>query len=198
VLRDSNTRSDVSGIDPFKQSDIDAVNKALFVPVYDLLDRGGKRWRPLLGLMMAEAFGRTNLEDHEANKDIFFTCGMTELTHNGSLIVDDIEDSSLKRRGDICTYKKFGIDIAINAGNFMYFAPMTKLDTFVFNEQHKSAMHKIFLEEMLNIHFGQAWDIYWHNQKGKVPTQAQYLQMVENKTSVLPRMCLRMIAEQTN
>jgi geranylgeranyl pyrophosphate synthase len=30
-----------------------------------------------------------------------------------------------------------------------------------------------------------------------VPTQAQYLQMVENKTSCLPRMCLRMIAEQT-
>ncbi len=58
-------------------------------------------------------------------------------------------------------------------------------------------MHKIYVEELTSIHFGQAWDIYWQNSKAKVPTQAQYLQMVENKNSVLPRMCLRMITEQT-
>jgi geranylgeranyl pyrophosphate synthase len=61
------------------------------------------------------------------NKDIYFTCGITELIHNGSLIVDDIEDRSQKRRGDLCTYLKFGTDIAINAGNFIYFAPMAKI-----------------------------------------------------------------------
>lgn len=47
---------------------------------------------------------------------------------------------------------------------------------------------------MVNIHFGQNWDIYWHNGGGdKMPTEEQYFQMVVNKTSVLPRMCLRMI-----
>ena len=50
---------------------------------------------------------------------------------------------------------------------------------------------------MFNIHFGQNWDIYWHNQPNKVPTVSQYFQMVENKTSVLPRICTRFIAEQT-
>jgi geranylgeranyl pyrophosphate synthase len=149
-----------------------------------------------MGLMLAECFGR-DLSKVDENKDIYFTCGITELIHNGSLIVDDIEDSSHMRRGDLCTYKKFGIDIAVNAGNFLYFAPMSKLDRFVHDERLQYKMHKIFVEELTNIHFGQAWDIYWHNSKGKVPTQAQYLQMVENKTSVLPRMCLRMIAEQT-
>jgi geranylgeranyl pyrophosphate synthase len=86
------------------------------------------------------------------------------------LIVDDIEDSSHMRRGDLCTYKKFGIDIAVNAGNFLYFAPMSKLDRFVIDERLQYKMHKIFVEELTNIHFGQAWDIYWHNSKGKVPT----------------------------
>jgi geranylgeranyl pyrophosphate synthase len=51
---------------------------------------------------------------------------------------------------------------------------------------------------MTAIHFGQAWDIHWHNQKNKVPTTSQYFQMVENKTSVLPRLCLRSIAALTN
>jgi geranylgeranyl diphosphate synthase, type I len=52
------TKSEVSNLDPFEQSDIEAVNKALIEPVYDLLDRGGKQWRPLMGLMLAECFGR--------------------------------------------------------------------------------------------------------------------------------------------
>ena len=57
--------------------------------------------------------------------------GMTEIVHNGSLICDDLEDNSLKRRGDLCTYKKFGVDYAINAGNFMYFVPMTNFEKYV-------------------------------------------------------------------
>ena len=35
----------------------------------------------------------------DANKDILYACGFTEIVHNGSLIVDDIEDKSLLRRG---------------------------------------------------------------------------------------------------
>ncbi len=42
--------------------------------------------------MFAECFGRLNLKDLEANKDVYFACGLTEIVHNGSLIVDDIED----------------------------------------------------------------------------------------------------------
>ena len=100
-------------------------------PAYDLLDRGGKRWRPVLGLIMARCLGRDNLEDFEANKDIYFSCGLTEIVHNGSLIIDDIEDNSTMRRGKDCVHKIYGTDIAVNAGNFMYFAPMLKLGNYV-------------------------------------------------------------------
>ena len=174
VLKHSLSKSEVSRLDAFEQADINAFNKAINEPIYDLLDRGGKQWRPLMGLMLAECFGR-EIEQIEQNKDVYFTCGITELIHNGSLIVDDIEDSSLMRRGDLCTYKKFGIDVSVNAGNFLYFAPMQKLDSFVADPKVQLAMHKIYVEEMVNIHFGQGWDIFWHNSKGKVPTQAQYL-----------------------
>lgn len=121
--------------------------------MYDLLDRGGKQWRPALGLIFAEMFGR-NIDDFEQNKDIYYACGLTEIVHNGSLICDDIEDQSLKRRGDLCIHRKFGIDYAINAGNFMYFAPLNKLDTFVDSAEHKLAFYKIYGQEMANIHIG--------------------------------------------
>jgi geranylgeranyl pyrophosphate synthase len=45
---------------------------------------------------------------------------------------------------------------------------------------------------MFNIHFGQNWDIFWHNGK-KMPTEKQYIHMIINKTSVLPRLCARLI-----
>jgi geranylgeranyl pyrophosphate synthase len=48
------------------------------------------------------------------------------------------------------------------------------------------------------LHLGQGWDIQWHKRKGRVPSEAQYFHMVENKTSCLPRMCLRHIAHLTD
>lgn len=94
ILRNSSSGSEVTGDTPYMLADVNAVNKSLHDPAYDLLDRGGKRWRPVLGLIMAKCLGRENLEDFEANKDIYFSCGLTEIIHNGSLIIDDIEDGS--------------------------------------------------------------------------------------------------------
>jgi geranylgeranyl pyrophosphate synthase len=46
---------------------------------------------------------------------------------------------------------------------------------------------------MVNIHLGQAWDIYWHGSKDIVPTEDQYFQMVSFKTGVMFRMAAAMI-----
>ena len=146
---------------------------------------------------MDKCLGRENLEDFEANKDIYFTCGLAEIVHNGSLIVDDIEDQGELRRGEPCTYKKYGTDIAVNAGNFMYFAPMLQLQNNVMDPMMALNLNRIYIEEMSAIHFGQAWDIQWHREKMKLPSQAQYYQMVENKTSCLPRLVTRFLGELT-
>lgn len=52
---------------------------------------------------------------------------LCEIVHNGTLIVDDIEDSSPIRRNKPCVHLIYGEDISINAGNFMYYAPLAKL-----------------------------------------------------------------------
>ncbi len=37
----------------YEKADIIAINEGILKPVYDLIDRGGKRWRPSLGMLFA-------------------------------------------------------------------------------------------------------------------------------------------------
>ena len=168
------------------EPDIEAFQKAIADPVWDFLDRGGKRWRPALFLLTAEAFGAKE----EKVKDFSF---LIELLHNGSIMVDDIEDSGELRRGKPCTHKLFGVDVAINAGNMMYFLPLL---VFLKNQKTLPAAlwlraYNAFSQEMINIHVGQGTDIYWHKGEGS-PTEQQYLQMCAFKTGTLARLAGRL------
>ena len=94
----------------------------------------------------------------------------------------------------------YGVDVAVNAGCFMYYAPMHELLKVCekrFSKEKTLRMLKIYSEEMVNIHLGQAWDICWHNagKDAKIPTEAQYLQMTAHKTGVLARMSARLSCE---
>jgi geranylgeranyl pyrophosphate synthase len=88
-------------------------------------------------------------------------------------MIDDIEDDSLKRRGQPCIHLKYGVDYACNTSNFIYFLPMNRLDDFI-PKKHFMAFDRIYFTEMRNIHFGQNWDIHWHNGN-KFPTINQYI-----------------------
>lgn len=126
---------------------------------YDLLDAGGKRWRPVLGMMFAECFGRDISEsikkgDFDHNNDILYACALTEIIHNGSLMADDLEDKSLMRRGKPCSYITYGEDYAVNTSTLMYIAPIIQMKTYIKDEDKRQAFQDIYQEEMFNIHFG--------------------------------------------
>lgn len=125
---------------------MDAVNEGVLKLVYDLLDRGGKRWRPTLGMIFAEAHGRDLLgaANQKANDDILFACGLTEIVHNGTLMVDDLEDKSLMRRNEPCIHIKYGDDYAVNTGNFMYYVPISKLAKFVEDDAKRLQIFEIY------------------------------------------------------
>jgi geranylgeranyl diphosphate synthase type I len=166
-----------------------AVQKTLTEPVWDFLSRGGKRWRPALFLLFTEALGG----DAEKVKD--FTATL-ELLHEGSIMVDDVEDSSELRRGKPCTHKLFGVDVAINAGNFMYFLaffPLIKNRANFSNETLLKAWETV-LEEVTRIHYGQGTDIAWHNSLADADNikEPEYLQMCAYKTGVLARLAARL------
>jgi len=168
--------------------DFKALNYGISKPLWGFLGYGGKRWRPVLFLLISEALGA----DMKKISDFLV---IPEIAHNGTIVVDDIEDSADLRRGKPALHKVYGEDIAINCGNAMYFLPLQ-----VVEDKKKEIpidilfkVYSIYLEEMRNLHYGQALDITWH--KGilkKEPSVDEYLQMTAFKTGTLARMAARM------
>jgi len=170
---------------------LEALNKAVAEPIWEFLDRGGKRWRPILFLLICEALGK-NPEDF-----VDFAI-IPEIIHNGTLMIDDIEDSSEFRRGKPCTYKIYGLDVAINAGNSMYYLPLLPLieNKQKISVEKLSKVYSIYVQEMISLSFGQAMDIAWHRGLANADEidEKDYLQMCAYKTGTLARMAAKIAA----
>ncbi|MCF7929515.1 MAG: polyprenyl synthetase family protein [Spirochaetales bacterium] len=172
---------------------------------WELLERGGKRWRPLLMLLSAELIaeaesgggGGPQLPPGAAYNRALFLSPVVELAHNGTLIVDDIEDEARQRRGRPAVHMIHGTDVAINAGNYLYFAAASFIDAFPpdaesgrRNDQSvfQSRLYRRFLQEMRRVHAGQDLDIRWHREASVLPGRNEYEQMCRFKTGSLAGM----------
>ncbi len=82
-----------------------------------------------------------------------------EVLHSASLIVDDIEDDSLVRRGVPCLHRQIGLGPALNIANWLYFVSSFLIDTLDCSQQAKLNLHKVFNRVMLRCHQGQALDL---------------------------------------
>ena len=96
------------------------------IPFYDMLtyhmgwsgdgagpEAAGKRIRPLMVLLTAAAC--ENEWTHATP-----AAAAVELVHNFSLVHDDIQDNSYKRRGRATTWQIWGIPMAINVGDALF------------------------------------------------------------------------------
>jgi geranylgeranyl pyrophosphate synthase len=180
---------------PRYKFNLEPLNKAISEPIWEFLDRGGKRWRPIIFLLICEALG--------VKSETFIDFAIIpEVIHNGTLIIDDIEDSSKLRRGKTCTYRIYGLDVAINAGNAMYFFSLLPLITHKEKLSLKKlcSLYEIYIQEMINLSIGQGMDISW--AKGLVNSEKidelDYLQMCAYKTGTLARMSAKFAAVLAN
>ncbi|PSP36552.1 polyprenyl synthetase [Halobacteriales archaeon QH_10_70_21] len=154
-----------------------AVQQALADPIWDLLDRGGKRWRAVLFLLLVDAFG-------EAPETYLEYATIPEVLHNGTIIVDDVEDGATHRRGSPALHHVHGTDVALNAGNAMYFLPLKVLarDPGDLPAERRLAAYEMLTHELNRTHLGQGMDIRWHNDKEGRVSEAEYLEMCACKT----------------
>ena len=170
---------------------IEALDKTIAEPIWNFLERGGKRWRPSLFLLVIEALGK----DSSAFQEFAI---IPEVIHNGTIMIDDIEDDSEFRRGKPCTHKLYGIDVAINAGNSMYYLPLLTLlkHRDKLGPEKLSRIFEIYTKDMINLSLGQAMDIAWHKGWADADklTENQYLQMCAYKTGTLARMAAKIAA----
>ncbi|OPY35186.1 MAG: Short chain isoprenyl diphosphate synthase [Methanoregula sp. PtaU1.Bin006] len=134
----------------------DALNETIIRPCRDLLTREKKYWRPVFALLLLESLG-VRSEDYLQLLSV-----VPELTHTGTLIIDDIEDNAETRRGDLCIHRRYGTDVAINAANTLYFLPSILYSTHPdLTTQQRLEFYRVTLDSFIRGHFGQAQDIYW-------------------------------------
>ena len=176
---------------PLYSGNLEALNKGIAEPIWEILDRGGKRWRPALFLLICKALGKSS-------GDCLDFAIIPEVVHNGTLIVDDLEDSSELRRGKPCTYRIFGVDVAVNAGNAMYYLPLLPLMEKKAQLPAKTLrdIYEVYVQEMINLSLGQAMDITWHRGIANADNldEEDYLQMCAYKTGTLARMSAKISA----
>ncbi len=164
-----------------------AIYRSVIEPSAYLLGLGGKRWRPVLMLTIIDALGK------DSNEYIEFAI-IPEVIHNASLIHDDIEDNSDMRRGAPAVHKKFGLDVATNLGDFMFFFPVVALlDSKKITKDTKIRILDIYQREMLKLTIGQGTDIAWHSSlvDSAGISESMYLQMAYSKTGVLSSMAAK-------
>jgi len=154
--------------------------EALAAPCAYAFAKKGKMLRPILGSLMLHAFGARE------SSDIKRCLVWPEILHGATLMVDDIEDGATLRRGRPCVHVPFGVDVAVNLGNALYFLPFFALGTTRLSDKLQLQVHRILTEAMNRIHLGQGLDIHWHNREVSL-TPAQYEVMARLKTSTFFR-----------
>lgn len=141
--------------------------------------QGGKRIRPLLCLLVCEAIGG----DY---RPALPAAAAVELVHNFSLIHDDIEDKSPRRRGRATVWRVWGVPQAINAGDgLLALAHLTlhRLSATRGNPKVVAQATRLLDQACLDLCEGQYLDIAF--QERTDVTEEAYLTMAKKKTASL-------------
>lgn len=155
--------------------------KSLYEPIDYILSLGGKRMRPVLTLMAADAFGADC-------KKALPAAVAVEMFHNFSLVHDDIMDDAPLRRGNITVHEKWDLNTAILSGDAMLILAYRYFEEYepvVFR-----SLAKLFSKTALEVCEGQQWDVDFENRNDV--TLPEYLKMIEYKTAVLVAAALQM------
>ena len=149
----------------------------LYAPLGHFTASGGKRVRPVLALLGAEAVG--------GRAEDALSCAVAvELFQSAALIHDDIADESELRRGEPCLYRTAGLGLAINAGDLA----LTRVFEVVLDDGTLDDGRKVrVLAELARMERhtleGQALDLGWVRDARWDVTPDDYAYMVGSKTA---------------
>ena len=155
--------------------------KNLYEPIQYILELGGKRMRPILTLMTAQAFGGKIADALDAALAV-------EMFHNFSLVHDDIMDDAPLRRGKTTVHEKWDVNTGILSGDAMLILSYQFFESYP-AETYKE-LTKLFSKTALEVCEGQQYDVDFETRDDV--TIPEYLKMIEYKTSVLVAAAMKM------
>ena len=149
------------------------------------LFRGGKRLRPMLFLLCANA-----KKSCPPEKTMPLATAL-ELIHTASLVHDDIIDTSKKRRGVETANSKYGAQIAVLVGDYLF----AKAFQLVAENNYGAQVTTILSKLVKNLCVGE---IMQDRSLFEVPTLEEYYTRINLKTAVFLSSCCRLGAIVSN
>ena len=146
----------------------------LYEPVKYILSLGGKRIRPAM-MLMAYNMYRDDVEK------ILAPALALEIYHNFTLLHDDLMDHADVRRGKPTVHKRWDANTAILSGDVM----ITLADVYMsrVDDAHFREVMATFHKTSIEIAEGQQYDMDFETRTDV--TEAEYIEMIRLKTSVL-------------
>jgi octaprenyl-diphosphate synthase len=163
-------------------ADMDAVNAVIRRQLYSdvplvnqiaeyIISAGGKRIRPVLVLLMANAYGYRGTHHHDL-------AAVVEFIHTATLLHDDVVDESSLRRGRKTANAMFGNAASVLVGDFVYsraFQMMVAVQNMRVMQILADATNVIAEGEVLQL----------LNMHDPDVTEERYLQVIRSKTAKL-------------
>ena len=151
--------------------------KKLYDAAGHLIVNGGKRLRPYMVIRSCQI-----LKGKVSNA--MPAASAVEMVHNFSLVHDDIMDNDEMRHGVPTVHKKFGMPIAILAGDVLFSKAFQIITDSKLSPIATTQLISRLAKACVDICEGQLLDVKMAEER-KIPSQAEYITMIGKKTAAL-------------
>ncbi|MBL4823575.1 MAG: octaprenyl diphosphate synthase [Colwellia sp.] len=187
---------DIKAIQALSQNDMVKVNDLIYGQLHSdvalinqlgiyIVNAGGKRMRPMLTVLTAQALNQANTDKLDDKHCII--AAIIEFIHTATLLHDDVVDESNMRRGRETANALFGNSASVLVGDFLYtrsFQMMTKLGDMRIMDILSDATNIVAEGEVLQLMHCNDPDT----------TEESYLQVIYCKTAKLFEAATRLAA----
>ena len=139
--------------------------------------RGGKRMRPMLVLLMAQNFGRVTSVTQNAAVGL-------ELLHTASLVHDDVVDESAERRGQASVNANYNNKVAVLVGDYVLSTALLRVSL-----TENQRIVQILSELGRTLAAGEILQL--SNVQNQLISEDVYYQIINNKTAALFEACAK-------
>ena len=151
--------------------------KKLYDAAGHLIVNGGKRLRPYMVIRSCQILGGKS-------SDAMISASAVEMVHNFTLVHDDIMDNDDMRHGVPTVHKKFGMPIAILAGDVLFSKAFQIISESKLSPNATTHLISRLAKACVDVCEGQLLDIKMADEK-RIPTEREYITMIGKKTAAL-------------
>lgn len=172
-----NIQDNAKSVNKYLKANLRGSPKELYDAAGHLIASGGKRLRPYLAIKSCQILGGKK-------SDAIPVAGAVEMVHNFTLVHDDIMDNDDMRHGVATVHKKFGMPLAILAGDVLFSRAYHVLSNSKLPAESVVCLVSRLAKACVDVCEGQLLDVKMAGSK-KIPSQSQYVDMVSKKTAAL-------------